>query len=60
MGLLAVTNFHGFAEKFARQAEASRAQRRRLQRLNWTGEGPPNLAGKTRQMRLLAPNAPTS
>ena len=60
IGLLTVTNIRGFAENFARQAQAQSSRRRR--RPPWKRELPPDLEGeplpdladKTRQMRFIA------
>jgi hypothetical protein len=52
LGLLIVTNFRGFADKFARRAEASSGGLRR--RPPWNTRRPPDLAQRTRQVRLTA------
>lgn len=52
VGLGAVTNYRGFAEKFARQAYAS-ASSRRLSRWQGNGQRPPDLARRTRMLRLI-------
>jgi hypothetical protein len=49
-GLLIVTNFRGFADNFARRAEASSAGLRK--RPPWKWQLPPDPAEKTRRMRL--------
>jgi hypothetical protein len=51
-GLLTVTNFRGFADNFARRAEAASPRRRR--RPTWTLTPPQDPAAKTRQIRLIA------
>lgn len=51
-GLALVTNFHGFADNFARQSEASSAGLRKLRPWKW--QQPRDLGAQTRLMRLLA------
>jgi len=51
-GLLTITNFRGFADNFARRAEASSAGRRR--RPPWQGQQPLDPARRARQLRLIA------
>ena len=52
VGLLTVTNFRGFADNFARRAEAASARRRR--RPAWTLAPSQDPAARTRQIRLIA------
>lgn len=51
VGLGAVTNYRGFAEKFAQQAYASR---RGLSRWQRNGQLSPDMAGRTKMLRLIA------
>ena len=52
VGLLTVTNFRGFADNFARRAEAASLRRRR--RPSWTLTPSQDPAARTRQIRLIA------
>jgi hypothetical protein len=51
-GLLTVTNFRGFADKYARRWAASSARRRNLP--PWRSQPPQDPAEQTRRARLLA------
>ena len=51
-GLLIVTNFRGFADSFARRAEASSAGLRKLQL--WKSQRSPDPVGQVKLARLLA------
>jgi hypothetical protein len=52
IGLLTVTNFHGFADKYARRWAASSSRRRRVP--PWRSQPPQDPAEQTRRVRLLA------